>query len=74
MGGREQECDVPLSTFLSVPTAEFVSYLRSPGLSQEDLDEESVFSVRRDHHLLNVRVCGAFVTGEDDNQASAIMS
>lgn len=33
-------------TFLSVSTAKFVSYLWSPGLSQKDLDEESVFSVR----------------------------
>lgn len=41
-------------TFLSMPTAEFVSYLWSPGLSQKNLDEESVFGIRRDHDLLDV--------------------
>lgn len=44
-------------TFLSVPTAELVSDLWSPGLPQEDLNEERIFSIGRDHDLLNVRVC-----------------
>lgn len=48
-------------TFLSVSTAEFVSYLWSPGLPQEDLDEESVFGVGRDHDLLDVRVRRALI-------------
>lgn len=43
-------------------TAEFVSYLWSPGLSQEDLDEESIFSVGWDHDLLDVRVRWALIT------------
>lgn len=32
-------------TFLSVSTAEFVSYLWPPGLPEEDLDEESILGV-----------------------------
>jgi hypothetical protein len=34
-----------------MPTAELVSYLWSPGLSQQDLDEESIVCVGGDKHL-----------------------
>lgn len=43
---ESRQCDsAEVGTFLSMPTAEFVSDLRSPGLPQEDLDEEGIFSV-----------------------------
>lgn len=48
-------------TFLSMTTAELVSDLWPPRLSQKHLDEESVLSIGRDHHFLNVGVCGTFV-------------
>lgn len=37
-------------------TAEFISDLWSPSLPQEDLDEEGLVCVGRDHDLLDVRV------------------
>ena len=43
-------------------TAELVPDLRPPCLAQEDLDEEGVLSVGRDHDLLDVGVGGALVT------------
>lgn len=62
---ERRRCDsVEVGTFLSVATAEFVSYLRSPGLPQEDLDEESVFGVGWDHDLLDVRVCWALIAAD----------
>lgn len=57
-----------VDTFLSVPTAEFVSYLWSPGLPQEDLDEESVFGVGGDHDLLDVRVRRALIAAESERE------
>lgn len=51
-------------TFLPVSTAEFISYLWSPRLPQEDLDEEGFFSVGRDHDLLDVRVCWALIAAD----------
>lgn len=44
-----------------MPTAKFVSDFRSSCLPQEDLDEKSIFGIWGYHHLLNVRVCRAFV-------------
>lgn len=41
-------------TFLSMATAEFISYLWSPCLPQKDLNEKSIFSVGRDHDLFDV--------------------
>lgn len=51
---------VPL-TLLSMATAEFVSNLRTPRLSQEHLDKEGVLRVGGDHHFLDVGVCCTFV-------------
>ena len=58
---REHSDSAEAGTFLSVPTAEFISDLRSPGLPQQDLDEESIFGVGWDHDLLDVRVCRALI-------------
>lgn len=48
-------------TFLPVSTAEFISNLWSPSLPQEDLDEEGLICVGRDHDLLDVRVSRALI-------------
>lgn len=53
-----------VGTFLSMSTAEFVSYLWPPGLPEEDLDEESIFGIGWDHDLLDVRVGWALVAAE----------
>ncbi len=53
-----------------MPTAEFVSYLWSPSLPQEDLDEESVFGVGWNHDLLNVWVCRALIAAERNWESS----
>lgn len=51
-----------------MPTAEFVSNLRSSRLPQKDLDEESIFSIGWDHDLLDVWVCWAFIAAERERQ------
>lgn len=47
-----------------MPAAELVPDLGPPGLPQQDLDEEGVLRVGRDHHFLDVRIRGAFVPAE----------
>lgn len=69
-GWRRGVCvrGVGVCTFLPVPAAELVPDLRPPGLPQQDLDEEGVFGVGRDHDFLDVRVRGALVPGEEDKE------
>lgn len=55
-------------------TAKFVSYFWSPGLPEEDLDEESILSVGRDHDLFNVRVCRTLVAGNKKNTTNMAVS
>lgn len=50
-------------------TAEFISYLWSPRLPQEDLDKEGIFRVGRDHDLLYVRVCRALIAAGKKNHS-----
>ena len=57
-----------------MPTAELVSDLGSAGLPEEDLDEEGVFGVGRDHHLLDVRVCGALVAEGGEGKPHVLYS
>lgn len=67
-GRREEGGCRGVRTFLPVPTAELVPDLGSPGLPQQDLDEEGVFGVGRDHDFLDVRVRGALVPGEEEKE------
>lgn len=59
---------VGVRTFLSVSAAELVADLGPPGLPQQDLDEEGVLGVGRDHHFLDVRIRGAFVPAENEEE------
>lgn len=63
---------VPL-TLLSMATAEFVSNLWAPRLSQEHLDEESILGVGRDHHFLDVGVCRTFVPDVKTRQPLTVL-
>lgn len=55
-------------TFLPVSAAELVPNLGPPGLPQQDLDQEGVLGVGRDHHFLDVGIRGAFVPAENEKE------